>query len=104
MAGYAEWLTLIVSMPSCFLFESTLTPALPLPCHVRERAASVYPRTLRTLGEHLRTRRLELGLLHCEVADRLGVDRSTVTNRELNRTSPALRFLPRVLTNPNRDL
>ena len=48
------------------------------------------------MGDHLRKRRLDLGLLQREVADRLGVDPSTVTNWELNRTSPALRLLPRL--------
>jgi transcriptional regulator with XRE-family HTH domain len=45
----------------------------------------------------LRRRRLDLNLLQREVADRLGVTESTVTNWELNRTTPALRFLPRII-------
>jgi transcriptional regulator with XRE-family HTH domain len=32
-----------------------------------------------------------------EVAERLGIDHCTVTNWELNRTEPALRFLPAIL-------
>ncbi|MGH7517021.1 MAG: helix-turn-helix domain-containing protein [Gemmatimonadales bacterium] len=52
---------------------------------------------LRTLGDHLRQRRLNLGLLQREVAERLGVDHCTVTNWELNRSSPALRFVPRII-------
>jgi DNA-binding XRE family transcriptional regulator len=45
----------------------------------------------------LRRRRLELGLLQREVAERLGADHSTITNWEPNRTKPALRFLPRII-------
>jgi len=58
---------------------------------------AAYPRAFRTLGDYLRQRRLELGLLQREVAERLGVDPCTVTNWELNRTSPALCFLPRII-------
>jgi DNA-binding transcriptional regulator YiaG len=53
-----------------------------------------YPQVLATVGDHLRKWRLDLGLLQREVAERLGVDHCTVTNWELNRTKPALRFLP----------
>src|SRR5207244_12451497 len=53
-----------------------------------------YPQVLTTIGDHLRKRRLDLGLLQREVAERLGVDETTVTNWELNRTTPTLRFLP----------
>jgi transcriptional regulator with XRE-family HTH domain len=45
----------------------------------------------------LRKRRLDLGLLQREVAARLGVTESTVTNWELNRTSPKIRFLPGII-------
>jgi transcriptional regulator with XRE-family HTH domain len=38
-----------------------------------------------------------LGLLQREVAERIGVTESTVTNWELNRTAPALRFLTRII-------
>jgi transcriptional regulator with XRE-family HTH domain len=56
-----------------------------------------YPQVLATIGDHLRKRRLDLGLLQREVAERLGVDQTTVTNWELNRTVPALRFLPGII-------
>jgi DNA-binding XRE family transcriptional regulator len=50
-----------------------------------------------TIGDHLRKRRLDVGLLQRELAERLGVDETTVTNWELNRTAPALRFLPGIV-------
>ncbi|MGH7631103.1 MAG: helix-turn-helix domain-containing protein [Gemmatimonadales bacterium] len=49
------------------------------------------------MGDHLRKRWLDLGLRQREVAEQLGVDPCTATNWELNRTSPALRYLPRIL-------
>jgi uncharacterized protein YegP (UPF0339 family) len=45
-------------------------------------------------------RRLDLGLLQREVAERLGADPCTITNWELKRTKPALRFLPRTRSVP----
>ena len=73
-------------MPSCHI---QLTGRKPLP--------PAYPRQLNTLGDHLRKRRLDLGLLQREMADRLGVDETTVHNWETNRTSPQLCFIPRII-------
>jgi len=56
-----------------------------------------YPQVLTTIGDHLRKRRLDLGLLQREVAERLGVGETTVTNWELNRTTPALQFIPGII-------
>jgi transcriptional regulator with XRE-family HTH domain len=70
-------------------------------CHVTLRGQkplpATYPATLHTIGDHLRRRRLDLGLLQREVAERTGADTSTVTNWELNRTEPALWFLPGII-------
>jgi transcriptional regulator with XRE-family HTH domain len=48
------------------------------------------------MGDHLRKWRLDRSLLQSEIAERLGVDQSTITNCELNRTAPALHLLPRL--------
>lgn len=78
----------------------TRIPALPF-CHAHLKGPRplppAYPQVLVTIGDHLRKRRLDLGLLQRELAERLGVTESTVTNWELNRTRPALRFMPRIL-------
>jgi len=52
---------------------------------------------LSTVGDHLRKRRLDLGLLQRQVAAQLGADQCSVTNWELNRTKPALWFLPGII-------
>jgi transcriptional regulator with XRE-family HTH domain len=61
-------------------------------CHVtlrgRKPLPAAYPRELLTLGDHVRKRRLDLGLLQREVAERLGVDKTTVFNWERGRTTP----------------
>ena len=67
----------------------TLRASKPLP--------RSYPQALVTIGDHLRKRRLDLGLLQREVAERIGADPCSVTNRELNRTKPALWLLPAIV-------
>ncbi|MFQ6616496.1 MAG: helix-turn-helix transcriptional regulator [Fidelibacterota bacterium] len=51
-----------------------------------------YPTVIKTLGDRLRKRRLDLGLLQKDVAKRLRVSEETVVNWELNRTKPQVRL------------
>jgi transcriptional regulator with XRE-family HTH domain len=82
------------------LSPKTITLALPF-CHICLKAEKpknpAYPESLNSLGDHIRKRRLDLKLLQKEVAKRLEVDTTTITNWELNRTSPSLPFLPRII-------
>ena len=77
----------------------SVTPALPF-CHVSLTASRpprpAYPKELRTLGDHLRKKRLDLGLFQKDVAQQLGVDTASVTNWEKGHTSPRLPLIPRV--------
>jgi DNA-binding XRE family transcriptional regulator len=71
--------------------------ALPF-CHLRLRSPKPdgrYPVQLQRLGDHIRKRRLDLGLLQRDVALQLGVNVKTVTNWEKQRTEPETRFLLR---------
>jgi len=74
--------------------------ALPF-CHLAFQAkkplSGAYPKELRTLGDHIRKRRLDLALFQRDVADRLGANEASVWNWEKNRSSPALRFVPRII-------
>ena len=74
--------------------------ALPF-CHVTLRAAKPlahgYPRVLETLGDHLRRRRLDLGLRQRDVAEQLAVAIATLKNWERNRATPTGRLTARVL-------
>jgi transcriptional regulator with XRE-family HTH domain len=81
----------------------TRTVALPF-TSLRLRAArpSVFPRGYpqnpATLGEHLRRRRLDLGLPQRILAERWRVTRETVAGWELGRNQPSIRHWPIVLS------
>jgi transcriptional regulator with XRE-family HTH domain len=69
-------------------------------CHVRLSAkkpkSEAYPAALKTYGDHLRAKRLDLGLLQKQVADEIGVDETSIYNWESNRVEPTVRFIPRI--------
>ena len=74
-------------------------PALPY-CKVRLKGTFKppgYPNEINNLGDHLRKRRLDLGLRQRAVAKALGADATSVANWELGHSKPALRFLPAII-------
>ena len=56
-----------------------------------------YPSDPTTLGEHIRKRRLDLGLTQKELAGLLGVDEWTVINWEVRGRKPAVGSMPVVV-------
>ena len=56
-----------------------------------------YPDELKTLGDHILTRRLDLGLLQKDVAEIIGVTKSTVCYWENGRTEPEFWHLPKIV-------
>ena len=50
-----------------------------------------------TIGDHIRTRRLDLGSLQKEVAKRIGVTTDTITNWERGCTKPEIQYLPKII-------
>jgi len=70
-------------------------------CHISLKASkpksSEYPKELKSLGDHLRKRRLDLKLLQKDVGQRIGGSASDVWNWENNRVSPAVKFIPAIL-------
>jgi len=75
-----------VALPFCHLAFQTQKPL-----------SGAYPKELRTWGDQLRKRRLDLALTQKDVAQRLGTNEASVWNWEKNRSSPALRFIPRII-------
>jgi DNA-binding XRE family transcriptional regulator len=53
-----------------------------------------YPASPETLGDHLKKKRLDLGLNKKQAGQEIGVDETTVYNWENSRTVPALRLMP----------
>jgi len=56
-----------------------------------------YPKQIRHLGDQLRAKSIDLGMVQKEVAELIGVTTLTVTNWELGRTKPGVRCLPELL-------
>jgi transcriptional regulator with XRE-family HTH domain len=74
------------SLPFCYFSLSAKRPL-----------NSPYPKKkLVTLGDHIRKRRLDLGLFQKDVAVAIGVDTTTVYNWEKGHSEPELRFIPRI--------
>ena len=73
--------------------------SLPL-CHSQvishKPFPSAYPHQLNALSTRLQKRRLDLRLLQREAADKLGVEAKTICNWEISRTSPQVRFIPKI--------
>ncbi len=70
-------------MPICRI---TLTAAKP----------TIIPQNPQTWGEHIKKRRLELGLFQARVAKIIGVNESTITNWEKEHTKPMLWTIPKI--------
>ena len=56
-----------------------------------------YPDELRTLGDHIRNKRLDLGLYQKDVARIIGVTTDTITYWEKGRAEPGIRYMPRIV-------
>jgi DNA-binding transcriptional regulator YiaG len=70
-------------------------------CHIRlsgpKSLPKAYPKQLKTMGDRLRKRRLDLGLLQKQAAEQFGVDTASICNWESNTTAPELRYLPAII-------
>jgi DNA-binding XRE family transcriptional regulator len=56
-----------------------------------------YPKSLKTIGDHLRKRRLDLKLCQKDDAKIIGFATDTITIWEKDRVGPTLRFIPKVI-------
>jgi transcriptional regulator with XRE-family HTH domain len=70
-------------------------------CHSEIRAqkpkSESYPKEINSLGDHIRTRRLDLKLLQREVGEQIGASGATVHNWERNESTPVVRYLPAIV-------
>ncbi len=69
-------------------------------CHLELKASRPpspsYPKQINTIGDHIRKRRLDLGLLQKQIAKIIGVDETTILNWEGQRSTPALFCMPAI--------
>src|SRR6476660_9057598 len=82
------------------------TPALPFSGWVLRGPKPLpkgYPKAPKSLEEHLKRRRLDLGLLQKDLAALLGVSKATIGNWETGRSTAALRSIPAAVQFPGAD-
>ena len=76
-------------------------PDQPMPLVLPQTYSAVrvirIPVQPKTVGDHLRKRRLGLKMLQKEVAEQLGVDKTSVYNWEGNASSPEVRYMPAII-------
>lgn len=70
-------------------------PSLTL--KAKKPPSPLYPKSLTTIGDHLRKVRLDRGLRQRDVAGIIGADPFTVLNWETGATNPKLRYLPAII-------
>lgn len=78
----------------------TDTPALPfcyIQLHAQKPVLRAYPTELKSIGDHIRKRRLDLGLFQKDVAKILGANMASILNWEKNRTDPVIDYIPRII-------
>src|SRR5947208_52522 len=98
-----------VTIDLCYLPSSSemmaeksrnLIPALPF-CHLSLKAEKPrdfkYPKELKTLGDHIRTKRLQLGWFQKDAAKQIGVDEDTIWRWESNECKPQIQFIPAII-------
>jgi len=59
---------------------------------------SAYPRHLATIGDHLKARRLDLGLTQGQLAAMLKVDETTINNWETGKRRPTIKLIPNLIS------
>ena len=69
----------------------------PVLLHAEKPRNLGYPQELQALGDHIRARRLDLGLLQREVAKQIGVNPVTILNWEKNHRNPPTRSYPAIM-------
>jgi len=89
--------------------KTTVTYRFSLPEEPRSCApATVYsaarcvriPVEAKTVGDHLRRKRLSVKLLQKDVAERIGADKCLINNWEGNHSNPHLQYMPAIIRVP----
>ena len=65
--------------------------------HAQKPISKAYPTELKTIGDHVRKRRLDLGLLQKDVAKIIGTHALSIMNWETKRTLPSIEYIPKII-------
>jgi transcriptional regulator with XRE-family HTH domain len=57
-----------------------------------------YPNEIITLGDHLRKKRLDLGLTQEEIAPKIKASKASIASWEMNRYEPEVPYIPRIVS------
>ncbi|MCL4518669.1 MAG: helix-turn-helix domain-containing protein [Thaumarchaeota archaeon] len=88
----------VAFMFSKFLHSHPCVAILDVRLHAKKPASKAYPSSLKTVGDHIRKRRLDLELTQKQAAEKLGVDETSVWNWETGKTDPLVRQVPAVIS------
>jgi DNA-binding XRE family transcriptional regulator len=58
---------------------------------------SAYPKILKSIGDHIRAKRIEKGLFQSKLAELLRVSEATITNWENNLGEPQINYIPQII-------
>jgi transcriptional regulator with XRE-family HTH domain len=56
-----------------------------------------YPNEPNSLGDHIRKKRIDLGLTQAQVAFRIRASKASIVSWEMNRHEPEVRYIPRIV-------
>jgi site-specific DNA recombinase len=76
--------------------EDSARVVLPQTYNVQQRAVRI-PIEAKTVGDHIRRKRLSMKLHQRQVAERIGVDECNIFNWESNTRQPQVRFMPAIV-------
>lgn len=93
-----HYLPLFLNSDNMATHEWTCVAMLqPVVKSIKRKIKSAYPKKLKTLGDHIRKRRLDLKLEQQQVAKILKITESTVWNWEKNRVNPRTKYYPYIM-------
>lgn len=73
-------------------------PSVKIVLKAKKPNKKPYPKELKTYGDHLRQKRLDLNLSQPQVANIINVTPDTITNWELNKNVPNTSYIPRIIS------
>ena len=72
-------------------------PICQVQLRAKKRVPEAYPKELKTIGDHIRKRRLDLHLYQKDVAKIIGVSECTIWNWEKGRSNPTSRHIQKII-------